>query len=271
MTTVMDWHARTGRSWADNYRLTDRSFASLTERLLERIGERDGNSVLDIGCGAGQLALAVARQRPGAQVIGVDVSPDLVTVATERGTQHGNASFVLADAETWRDPDFSPEVLISRHGVMFFDDPPAAFANLANMAGQGAQLVFSCFRTPAENPWASEIAGLLKLPPSPDPTAPGPFAFANPEHVRGILDAGGWRDPQFEAVNFVYIAGKGDDPVEDALEFFQRIGPAAQTLQTLEGEDRTRALGWVRDWLVEHRSGDLVAFTAAAWIVTASR
>lgn len=265
----MDWQAQVGRTWADNYRLTDRAFSGLTERLLEQIRDHPGNCVLDIGCGAGELSLAVARQRPGAEVVGVDVSPDLVEVASERGAQHANARFVLADAATFRDPGFSPDLLISRHGVMFFEDPAAAFASLRNGAEAGAQLVFSCFRQPSENPWASEVGRLLDVPPSPDLRAPGPFAFADADHVRAVLDAAGWRAPQFDAVNFVYIAGKGDDPVGDALQFFRRIGPAAQALRGLEGTERTRAEGWLRDWLEEHRSGDLVAFSAAAWIVSA--
>lgn len=269
MTTGTDWQAQVGRSWADNYRLTDRAFSGLTERLLERIAERDGNAVLDIGCGAGELSLAVARQRPGSQVLGVDVSADLVAVANERGAMHGNASFALADAAQWRGDGFQPDLLVSRHGVMFFDDPPAAFANLHDAASAGARLVFSCFRDPSENPWASEIAVLLGVPPAADPKAPGPFAFADPDHVAAILTAGGWADPQFEAVNFAYIAGKGEDPVEDALGLFRRIGPAAAALRELEGDARTRAEGWLRDWLEEHRSGDLVAFSAGAWIVSA--
>lgn len=269
MTTGMDWTAQVGRSWADNYRLTDRAFSGLTVRLLERIAERGGNSVLDIGCGAGELALAVARQRPGAEVLGVDVSADLVAVAMERGAMHGNASFVHADAANWRGDDFTPDLLVSRHGVMFFDDPGAAFANLHAAAAPGARLVFSCFRDPGENPWASEIAALLGVPPAADPTAPGPFAFADPDHVTAVLTAGGWQEPQLEAVNFAYIAGKGEDPVEDALGLFRQIGPAAATLRAMAGEDRARAEGWLREWLEEHRSGDLVAFGAAAWIVTA--
>lgn len=270
MTTGMDWQAQVGRSWAENYRLTDRSFTGLTERLLERIAERRGNAVLDIGCGAGELSLAVARHRPGAQVVGVDLSDDLVAVAKERGAQHGNVSFEQADAARWSKAGFVPELLVSRHGVMFFPDPEAAFANLHAAAAVEAGLVFSCFRDPTENLWASELAGLLELPPVPDPHAAGPFAFADRDHVGRILETAGWQDIAFEAVNFAYIAGKGEDPVEDALGLFRRIGPAAATLRALEGEDRSRAEGWIREWLSEHRSGDLVAFSAGAWIVTAA-
>ena len=269
MTTGEEWQAQVGRSWAENYRLTDRAFSGLTQRLLERIAEREGHAVLDIGCGAGELALAIGRARPGARVVGVDVSPDLVAAAQQRGEGLGNTSFVHADAGSWRDPGFAPDVLISRHGVMFFDQPVTAFANLHGQASDEAELVFSCFRSPEENPWASDLARLLELPPSSDHTAAGPFAFADPQHVEDTLSAAGWHGMAFEPVNFAYIAGMGDDPVEDALQMFRSIGPAATALRALEGEALSRAEGWIRDWLAEHRSGNLVALPAAAWIVTA--
>jgi SAM-dependent methyltransferase len=269
MTNKAEWQAQVGQTWAENYRLTDRAFAGLTQRLLERIAEREGHSVLDVGCGAGELALAIARARPGARVVGVDVSPELVAAAQQRGESHGNASFVHADAGAWREPGFAPDVVVSRHGVMFFDDPAAAFANLHDQASDEAELIFSCFRGPAENPWASELARILDLPSSPDRTAPGPFAFADPRHVEDVLAVGGWQGMAFEPANFAYIAGKGEDPVEDAMQMFRRIGPAAPALRALEGAALARAEGWIRDWLGEHRSGDLVAFPAAAWIVTA--
>jgi SAM-dependent methyltransferase len=269
MTRREEWQAQVGRSWAENYRLTDRAFSGLTQRLLERIAEREGHAVLDIGCGAGELALAVARARPGARVVGVDVSPELVAAAQQRGAGHANASFIHADAGAWRDPGFAPDVIVSRHGVMFFEDPVAAFANLHGQASEEAELVFSCFRNPAENPWASDLARLLELPSAPSSTAPGPFAFADPQHVEDTLAGGGWYGMAFEPVNFAYIAGMGEDPIEDAMELFRRIGPAAPALRALEGEALARAEGWIRDWLGEHRSGNLVALPAAAWIVTA--
>ena len=69
--------------------------------------------------------------------------------------------------------------------------------------------------------------------------------------------------------DFAYIAGVGEDPVEDALQLFSRIGPAAPALRMLDDAARDQAKGWMRDWLAEHRSGNLVALPAAAWIVTA--
>jgi SAM-dependent methyltransferase len=269
MTRGLDWREQVGRSWADNYRLTDRSFSGLTERLLGRLGGVEGKAVLDIGCGAGELSLALARGNPSAEVVGVDLSPDLIEAAQLRGAGHANVRFEEADAGSWEAGDFQPDLLISRHGVMFFDAPRAAFAHLRGLSNPAAELVFSCFRSAKLNPWASELGGLLELPQTPDPTAPGPFAFADEDHVRPILQDAGWDDVQFEAVNFAYIAGVGEEPVEDALELFSRIGPAAPSLRALDPDARERALGWMRAWLAEHRSGNLVALPAAAWIVTA--
>ena len=271
MTTGTEWREAVGRSWAENYRLTDRAFSGLTERLLVRVGGCEGQGTLDIGCGAGELALAIARGNPQTQVIGVDVSAELVAAARERGDALGNVDFVEADAAHWKPVGFAPELLVSRHGVMFFDVPVMAFANLHALAAPGARLVFSCFRSAKLNPWASDLASLLELPPLGEGTAPGPFAFADEAYVRGILDNAGWQDVAFEPVDFAYIAGAGDDPIEDAMQLFRRIGPAAPALRALAGEDRARAEGWVRDWVAEHRSGNLVAFPAAAWIVSARR
>lgn len=269
MTTEQDWRAQVGRSWAQNYALTDRSFTGLTQVLLDRAAPMVGRSVLDVGCGAGELSLALARQNPGAQVLGIDISADLVEVARARASGVANARFVEADAGARQGTDFAADLVVSRHGVMFFADPVSAFANIRSDAGKGARLLFSCFRTPAENAWAAGLAEVLGLAPSPNPRAPGPFAFAEASYVQGILTEAGWQDPGFEAVDFAYVAGSGEDPVEDALGLFRRIGPAALHLRNLAGAELEEAETRMRAWLERHRSGNLVAMAGAAWIVTA--
>lgn len=269
MTTGMDWQAQVGRSWAEMYPQTDRSFAGLTQRLLDRIGARSGDAVLDIGCGAGEVSLAIARARPRAQVIGLDVSSDLIAAAQQRGANHGNAEFVLGDAAAWQRDGFAPDLLISRHGVMFFADPGGAFAHLRGLSAAGANLVFSCFRQPRENYWISHLAEMLDLPPAADPHAPGPFAFADPQYVETIMAGSGWYGVDFEPVDFAYIMGMGADPVADALAFLSHIGPAAAPLRAMEGSARDAMLAQIAVWLAANRSDDLVVFKAAAWIVTA--
>ncbi|MBO9603176.1 MAG: class I SAM-dependent methyltransferase [Novosphingobium sp.] len=273
MTSAHDWQGRTGRGWASEWRRTDRSWGGLTEALLARTREFAFGSVLDVGCGAGELSLAIARGRPGVPVLGVDISPELIEVARERGQNLVNAAFETADASTFAPPSgFAPELLVSRHGVMFFDDPVGAFAHLARISAPGAGLLFSCFRSPAENELFSGPESLLPPPSAPrDPHAPGPMAFADPEHVRAILTAGGWGAVNFAPFEFAMVVGSGDDPLEDAMGYFSTIGPFAAAAAAMTPAERDMLFARLRVWLAPRVIDGLIAMSAAAWIVTARR
>jgi SAM-dependent methyltransferase len=271
MTGAAEWQGRVGRAWSDEWRRTDRSFAGLTPHLLRAIAACPGAQVLDLGCGAGEISLAVARARDGARVTGIDISADLIAAASQRAAELGvgRVRFRHADAADFADGAAPFDLLVSRHGVMFFADPPATFTHLAAIAAPGASLVFSCFRARELNPWANLFDPLLPASAAAEasPFPPGPFAFADPDHVRTCLT--GWREPTFTPVDFRYVAGSGDDPVDDALAFFQRIGPAAPRLAALSGADRDDLLRRMAALLADHCHDGVVAFPAAAWIVTA--
>jgi SAM-dependent methyltransferase len=273
MTGMAEWQGKTGEGWAAEWKRTDRSFGGLTERLLARSREFRFRHALDIGCGAGELSLALARGRPQARIVGVDVSPQLVAAARKRGANLANVAFELADAAQWRPgDDFAPQLLVSRHGVMFFDDPPAAFANLAAIATEGTSLLFSCFRDRRENPFFTAIGSLLPPPAqAPDPHEPGPFAFADRDHVAAILQSGGWSEPSFEPFDFAMIAGAGEDPVEDAMAYFQTIGPAAAALRDMSKAERGKTHEAMREVVRANCRDGVVALRAATWIVTARR
>lgn len=270
MTDIADWQGGVGRNWAAEWQRTDTSFSNLTPRLLAAIDEEPGTRIVDIGCGAGELTMAVAGARPEARVTGVDVSPDLVVAAEARGISVSNASFELADASIWVDRGGPPDLYISRHGVMFFADPPGAFIHLAGQAVPGARLVFSCFRKSSENLWAKEISdifpGAQSQPASPH--APGPFAFAEPDHVRRSL--AGWRELALKPVDFDYVAGAGPDAVAEAMMLFQRIGPSALALRTLPPNERAAFEKRLLALVEAHHNGARVTFPAAAWLVTAT-
>ncbi|MCT2559058.1 class I SAM-dependent methyltransferase [Tsuneonella sp. YG55] len=271
MTDRRDWEGRTGRKWAEEWRRTDRSFAEITHRLLDGARRGPVTRVLDVGCGAGELSLALAREHGDAQVVGIDVSEQLVAVARERGARLRNASFECADAAEWSVPQQAPDLIVSRHGVMFFPDPMAAFAHLRAQMVTGGRLLFSCFRDRRENPWASRIADLI--PPgriaAPDPGAPGPFAFADRAYVEAILAGANWRDVAFDRIDYAYVAGAGGDPVSDALTYFLAIGPAAAAAAELDPDERAVFVGRLEAFLAGYRDGSIVALPAAAWIVSA--
>lgn len=266
-----EWLGRTGESWAAEWRRTDRSFGMLTERLLQRGRAFTFETVLDVGCGAGELALAIARGRPHCRVRGIDISPQLVAVARERGVNHQHLSFEVEDAALWRpDGSFVPELVISRHGVMFFDRPVAAFAHLREVAAPDAGLLFSCFRGWDENPVFTQVAALLpEPPPPPDPDVPGPFAFSGREKVQAILEQAGWTGIALEPFDFAMILGTGEDPIEDTVSYFASIGVAARAARELDEAARAAFFDRVRELAARNLREGIVTMRAAAWIVTA--
>ncbi len=271
MTTKLDWEGRVGRSWAHEWRRTDRSFGGLTDQLLGKASARAVRKALDVGCGAGELSMAMARGHSTAEVVGIDISPELIEVSRERAGYLPNLDFELGDAADWSRPGFAPDLIMSRHGVMFFEQPVEAFTHLASIAAQDARLVFSCFRSFKENAWAERVVGCLPAGSFVEPNrfAPGPFAFADEAHVRGILSDAGWSEIAFEPIDYAFVAGTGEDALGDALDYFQSIGPAARAAAGLAPEEKARFVGNLGRYLRGKEEGGIIAMRAAAWIVTA--
>ncbi|RKF19210.1 class I SAM-dependent methyltransferase [Altericroceibacterium spongiae] len=270
-----EWQARMGDKWAQEWQRTDLSFSRLTPHLLTRIAGQPSSRILDIGCGAGETAIALAKSHPQIKIVGLDISPSLIEIARQRARAEGaNVTFVNMDALRWQAEDgFAPDLLISRHGVMFFDDPSSAFGHLADVAAPAARLVFSCFRSTDENPFFTKMSELLPAPDRmvTDPTAPGPFAFADKDRVRSILQDGGWGDIAFEAYDYPAIAGEGRDAVLDAVTYFTTIGPAARAMAQMETMEKERLREGIREIAMKNCSDGIVSLPAAVWIVSATK
>ena len=193
------WNDSAGKRWAALQPRLDIAFAGLTGQILALAAPRPGERVLDVGCGAGATSLALAQSvAPGGSVLGVDVSAVMLARAKARAAADAPAglSFVLADASTHALPAAGFDLIFSRFGVMFFDNPVAAFANLRRALAPAGRLAFICWRPMPESTWfqAPVAAARPYLPqsPPPDPLAPGPFAFADPDRVRSVLAEAGF-------------------------------------------------------------------------------
>ncbi len=272
MTTAPDWQTRVGDVWAAEWQRTDRSFADLARHLDAAIlaVAPDRGRAADLGCGAGATSLAIATSRPNFTIHGIDLAEALVAIARERAAERqlSNVRFTTGAVPANLDPPY--DLAFSRHGVMFFDDPAIAFRGIAAALRPGAPLVFSCFRSPAENPWASEtVAALGGQPESPKGYAPGPFAFADRDMIAQLLATAGFTNITIAAADYRYRAGEGTDPVGDAIDFFRRIGPVARKLADTPDADRPALLDRLRVMLADRIHGGVLDFPAAAWIVTA--
>ena len=205
------WNGLPGEKWVKNQKVMDASLADATAGLMRLAAIRPGERVLDIGCGSGETSLLAASAVGAAgQVTGVDISRPLLALARHRAEGLANLRYVEADAAHCA---FAPEhdLLLSRFGVMFFDDPLSAFANIRTAAAPGGRLAFVCWRAVAENEYAAmpfEIARPL-MPPLPpfDPVAPGPFALSDSDRLRGIVDSAGFSTIGIEKLDGVMRMG----------------------------------------------------------------
>ncbi|TKD51099.1 class I SAM-dependent methyltransferase [Sphingomonas baiyangensis] len=273
MTAAADWQNRVGASWAAEWRRTDRSFAGLDVHLEPAVLATlpDAGRVVDIGCGAGTTTLAVAAARPDLGIEGRDVSPALIDVARERGAGMANATFTLGDALAAAPPVAG---WFSRHGVMFFADPAAAFARLAQLSAPGAPLVFSCFADRADNHWADALLAELGLA-APGAAGqglaagPGPFAFADQAEIAALLRDAGWIDPTARRTAYRYVAGSGPDPVADAADFFGRIGPVAAAIAAAPAAEQAALRTRLHAACAARLHDQAVDFPAAAWLWSA--
>ena len=273
MTDAFEWQGRVGAAWAEEWRRTDRTLAPLNAALVAAAAPFAGGAILDIGCGAGATSLAFADAFAKAEITGLDLSDDLVTQARMRAGDRANLRFAVGDASCWHSPgDGVFDLIVSRHGVMFFADPVAAFAHLRRLAAPGGRLVFSCFRSRVDNGWMEALGPLLDcFAPdtliAPEPEA-GPFAFAEPGRIRSILADAGFAPPTITPLDFDFVVGDGDGARADALHYFRKIGPVARLLAELDAEARHGAIEAIEDIVAANVAGGRVAFRAAAWIVT---
>lgn len=273
MIATPDWSGAGGDIWAERWRDTDRALVAVGAALdlaIRAVAPAGPFRALDIGCGPGTTSLALAGDRPDAAILGCDLSDTLIAVARRRAAGLPALRFIAEDAEKAARDHGPFDLLVSRHGVMFFDDPHRAFRTLRAATAAGGRLVFSCFQSWERNSWAAEIASAAAGAPLPPPgREPSGFAFADADYVAEILRNSGWTDAAPEPLAFDYVAGEGTAASEQALDFLAAIGPAARTMQDMDPTARDAALDRMRDAIAAHVAGDRVIFPAAAWIWSA--
>jgi len=265
------WNGRAGRAWVDAQEVLDRMFKPFEDRLAEAVRARSGHEVLDVGCGTGSTTLAIAR-RLGAQghCVGIDISEPMIAAARARAEREEGAParFVCADVQAHAFEPASFDLIVSRFGVMFFDDPVLAFANLRRAARDGAELRVIAWRSAAENPFmtTAERAAAPLLPdmPARRPDAPGQFAFADRQRVSAILEESGWAGIDIRPIDVDCTL-----PEKELLGYLGRLGPVGLVLQEADERTRRQVIDTVRAAFDPYVHGAEVRFTAACWLIGA--
>lgn len=269
------WNETAGPKWVALQDMIDAQIEDLGDAAMDRAGVAAGQDVIDVGCGCGQSSVELGRRvGPDGSVLGVDVSAPMLARAAELAAAHGldQVRFAHADAQTHAFLDASADLVFSRFGVMFFADPPAAFANLRRVLRRDGSLAFLCWQAITENPWMLTpllaAAEHVPLPAPPAPGAPGPFAFADTGYVRNVLERAGFAGISFEPVRREVTVG-GAGGVDVAVDFALQMGPTGAALRDAAPALVARVRTAVRKALAPHATAEGVRLGSAAWVVRA--
>lgn len=270
---ITEWNGGAGESWRTNAERFDRMLRPFSDALLAAARIQYDEKVLEVGCGAGGLAIEMAKL--GAKVTAVDVSENLIDLALTRQSKAAVAvDFRLGDVSQM---DFAPDfdLLLSHLGVMFFDAPVMAFANMRKALRPSGRLACLAWRNLSENQAASlpEKALAPDLAPPPPPIdAPGPFSFGDATRVQRILKEAGFTDIIMTPFDANLLFGEGEDhdaALEDALDMAYHIGPLRRWLADSSQSVKIAVQDRLRKLFFAHLTNKGVEVSGAAWIITA--
>jgi SAM-dependent methyltransferase len=267
---IEHWNGPEARRWVEWQDRYDRQLAPFAYELLRVADIRNGERVLDLGCGCGTTTLLAAGEAEAA--VGVDISRPMLEHARARAAAQGigNVEFVEADVQT-HTFDASFDVTMSRFGVMFFDDPEAAFTNVAKSLRSGGRLVFVCWQELARNDWLllPGLAAAQYLPmPEAAPAGPGPFSLADREALEVLLGSAGFEDIDIRPYEVAMLLGGGGS-LDDALTFLLNSGSARAMFDGADPVAAEHATAAAREVLADHYESDGVRLGTATWIVSA--
>ncbi|TPJ16680.1 class I SAM-dependent methyltransferase [Mesorhizobium sp. B2-7-3] len=265
------WNDASGKAWVEMQPILDEILAPFERLVVDAGYPGEAGNVLDIGCGAGATTLAMARRvGNNGRCVGLDISQPLIALATERtqAEEVANASFEVGDAQTYAFESGRFDAVVSRFGIMFFDDPVAAFSNIRQAARRGGKLAFVAWRSPAENDFmttaARAAAPFLPTAPAPDPDAPGQFAFADGAKVKRILEASGWSSIDVRQANLPCKIAEGD-----LMMYATRLGPLAAALREVDQATAEKIITVLPAAFAPFVKDGQARFNAACWLVTA--
>jgi len=265
------WNEVAGPKWVALDASINSQIEPLGMEAVERLAVKPGERLLDVGCGCGHTTHELGqRVGAGGEVLGLELSEPMLERA--RAGAGKNVEFRAADVQTEDLGEGRHDGIFSRFGVMFFADPAAAFANLRRSLAPSGRMVFICWQEIGKNPWmavpGAAVAPLVEMPPRPSPHAPGPFAFADAERVKGILEGAGFSRVHYEGLERSLKIGQGMSRKE-LVDFSLQMGPAGAAMREAEESLRDELRAAVDQALEPYLVGDLLEMESATWIFSA--
>ena len=267
------WSDIKGDLWVTLQPRIDTMLATFGDKALDTLNPQSGERILEIGCGTGTTTLALG-ERVGAsgEILAADLSRPMLNKAIERANlcaEH-SITFVEADAQVHNFATATFDAVYSRFGVMFFDNPVAAFRNIRKAVRPGGRIAYVCWADRKANPWIRIPAGAAKafldLPAPPPDDAPGQFSMENEHRVQQILHDAGWSDIGLERFT---VDGSIGSNAADAANFITKMGPMSEPFALADSDTQNKTLQVIEEALMPYSNDSGVTLGFSTWIVSA--
>jgi SAM-dependent methyltransferase len=268
------WAAEGPQQYVEHGARWETMMAPFGVAMFDAVALQPGEDVLDVGCGWGATTIdAAERVAPTGSVVGVDFSAQMLETARQRTSGLDNVTLLEADAQVHQFELESFNAVISRFAAMLFDDPPVAFANLHRAVKPGGRLAFVCWQGPLNTEWVAVALGAAarltgRQPDLGEPGAPGPFAFADGDRARSLVEAGGFAEVTLESITRPQRIAKDTD---DAAEFVLALPESKQLLDGAPQQVQAAVADALREAFTPYAGPHGVITDASAWLVTARR
>jgi len=245
-------------------------------KIFPSLAVRNGDKVIDAGCGFGDTAIELARLvGPGGSVLAVDCCEGFLEHGRRDAKTAGasNVTFLEADVQTY---PFEPvhDFCFSRFGTQFFENPVAGLRNMRTSLKPGGIMTMIVWCGIKDNPWLGHAKNVVLqfLPPtgeSAQTCGPGPFSMADTGVVTKQLEIAGYKDIQFEQVDAQVFVGRD---LDDAAAFQLAIGPAGEVYREagkLAEQRHDEIAKALKSELGKYQRPNGVMMDSSSWKVTA--
>lgn len=263
------WNGYEGEHWAAYHARYDAMIADLNEHLFPAAALTATDRVLDVGCGAGQTTRIAAGL--AAHATGIDLSGPMLAQARAASSDLANVTYIQGDAQVHPFPDNEFDVAISRGGIMYFDDPVAAFSNIRRAlrpTGRVAFIAGGALKPDSHSMVA--FKALSQFVPRParesGDTSPNPASLADPSYARKIFAEAGFDAVAVQTRETVSVVGEN---AADATDFILTWGPVRYALDQACVSDTTEVRAAVTSALRPLETSSGVRWSSDVVLITA--
>lgn len=238
--TMLERWQRAARGWSLRAEEVRAFGMPVSAWMIEQLRLQPGQRVLELAAGPGDTGFMAAELvNPGGTLLSTDVAEPMLEIARARAQKLGiaNVEFKALDLQ-WIDLDAaSVDAALCRWGLMFAADPGAALQELRRVLRPGGRAALAVWAEPERNPWATiPTRALVELGHAepPDPNAPGMFALADGERLRGLLEEAGFLDVVVEPLALERLDASAEQFVRGTLDLSAPFGEVRARLSDAE-------------------------------------